>query len=432
MTAGAKRQTGTRPLTSDSEQEKKPQTNGSSGGDGLAKRSKAATKLTAKHGVPPNIDPNLWESLLLRVEGGRIILLHDVIETVGDASPEVLDDIYRGFTQVGITVLDETQIPAVTKIDANLDEVAGRLSEDPIRIYLQEIGRVPLLTIEEERELSQCMEQGQEAAASRLLSDLAVSASSAEQSARKEADGLLAKKHLTEANLRLVVSIAKRYSGRGMQLLDLIQEGNLGLIRAVEKFDWRKGFKFSTYATWWIRQAITRALADQARTIRVPVHMVDTINRLFRSQRELLLRLNRDPTIEEIAAEMQIPPERVREIQLFSLDPISLDVPVGAEEDISLGEFIEDAQAIKPEEAATRMVLQQEIGAALHGLTEREQQVLLFRFGLDTGQPRTLEEVGEALGVTRERIRQIEAKSLSKLRHPKAHNRLRDFLESPP
>jgi RNA polymerase primary sigma factor len=355
------------------------------------------------------------------------------------------------------TVSQRVSATAALRV-ADLDAGAMGSSEDPVRIYLQEIGRVKLLTADDEKSLSKVMTIGIAAAKRRAGEDLDeterrevadcvegddraqwIPALLAKRSGfgsedlrlliSLERDGARAKDRLIQANLRLVVSIAKRYAGRGMHLLDLIQEGNLGLIRAVEKFDWRKGFKFSTYATWWIRQAITRALADQARTIRIPVHMVDTINRILRTQRELTQKLNRDPTPEEIAVDAEMEPDRVREILRLALEPISLDVPVGEEEDASLAEFIEDQQAIMPEEAASRMLLQEEIGAALSGLSEREKQVLEYRFGLDTGQPRTLEEVGQALGVTRERIRQIEAKSLSKLRHPKSNNRLRDFLE---
>ncbi|MBX7161833.1 MAG: RNA polymerase sigma factor RpoD [Acidimicrobiia bacterium] len=328
---------------------------------------------------------------------------------------------------VGAAASEETEADATPRPD--LDAGATGSSEDPVRIYLQEIGRVPLLTFEEEKSLSQRMERGLEAER-RLLAEKHFLSPEARAALEHEAaDGQAAKTHLVEANLRLVVSIAKRYGGRGMQLLDLIQEGNLGLIRAVEKFDWRKGFKFSTYATWWIRQAITRALADQARTIRIPVHMVDTINRLLRSQRELVQKLNREPTAEEIASELEMEPDRVREIQRVSQEPISLDVPVGEEEDSSLAEFIEDGQAVMPDEAAARKLLAKEIETALGNLNDREQKVLKLRFGLETGQPRTLEEVGQELSVTRERIRQIEAKSLSKLRHPKSNNRLKDFLE---
>ena len=273
--------------------------------------------------------------------------------------------------------------------------------EDPVRMYLKEIGKVPLLTAEEEKELAMKMEQG---------------------------DGE-AKKRLAEANLRLVVSIAKRYVGRGMLFLDLIQEGNLGLIKAVEKFDYRKGYKFSTYATWWIRQAITRAIADQARTIRIPVHMVETINKLIRVQRQLLQELGREPYPEEIAAKMNLPVDRVREIQKISQEPVSLETPIGEEEDSHLGDFIQDDNVPVPAEAAAFSLLKEQLVDVLNTLTEREQKVLRLRFGLDDGRARTLEEVGKEFEVTRERIRQIEAKALRKLRHPSRSRKLKDYLD---
>lgn len=358
------------------------------------------------------------------------IHLSEMFEILDGISPEILDAVYHELQDAEVEIVDDTSPKAKPEASSlpNLDEGSSGSGQDPVRVYLQEIGRVPLLTFEQEKSLSQRMEKGEDAAR-QLRAGHEFPPDEEHQLTLCEADGLLAKKHLIEANLRLVVSIAKRYTGRGMHLLDLIQEGNLGLIRAVEKFDWRKGFKFSTYATWWIRQAITRALADQARTIRIPVHMVDTINRLLRTQRELVQRLNRDPTSDEIATEMEIESDRVREIQRVSQEPVSLNGPVGEEEDSSLAEFIEDQQAVMPEEAAARLLLQEEIQTALHSLSPREKKVLEFRFGLDSGQPRTLEQVGQELGVTRERVRQIEAKSLSKLRHPKSNNRLRDFLE---
>ena len=273
--------------------------------------------------------------------------------------------------------------------------------EDPVRMYLKEIGKVPLLTAEEEKELAMKMEAGD----------------------------MEAKKRLAEANLRLVVSIAKRYVGRGMLFLDLIQEGNLGLIKAVEKFDYRKGYKFSTYATWWIRQAITRAIADQARTIRIPVHMVETINKLIRVQRQLLQELGREPYPEEIAEKMGLPVERVREIQKISQEPVSLETPIGEEEDSHLGDFIQDDNVPVPADAAAFTLLKEQLIEVLGTLTEREQKVLRLRFGLDDGRARTLEEVGKEFNVTRERIRQIEAKALRKLRHPSRSRKLRDFLE---
>ena len=277
----------------------------------------------------------------------------------------------------------------------------GVALDDPVRMYLKEIGRIPLLTPEQEIELAKRIEQGDEEA----------------------------KRKLIQANLRLVVSIAKRYVGRGMLFLDLIQEGNLGLIKAAEKFDYRKGFKFSTYATWWIRQAITRAIADQARTIRIPVHMVETINKLIRVQRQLVQELGREPTPEEIAKEMGIEPEKVREIMKIAQEPVSLETPIGEEEDSHLGDFIEDEDALAPAEAASQLLLREQLEDVLHTLTDREQKVLRLRFGLDDGRQRTLEEVGQVFGVTRERIRQIEAKALRKLRHPSRSKKLKDFLE---
>ena len=294
--------------------------------------------------------------------------------------------------------IDEEEID-VENIDLSVPEGVG--VEDPVRMYLKEIGKVPLLTADEEIELAKRMEQGDERA----------------------------KKRLAEANLRLVVSIAKRYVGRGMLFLDLIQEGNLGLIKAVEKFDYRKGYKFSTYATWWIRQAITRAIADQARTIRIPVHMVETINKLIRVSRQLLQDLGREPTPEEIAEEMDLSVERVREILKISQEPVSLETPIGKEEDSHLGDFIQDDNVPVPADAAAFTMLREQLEEVLGTLTEREQKVLRLRFGLDDGRARTLEEVGKEFKVTRERIRQIEAKALRKLRHPSRSRKLRDYLE---
>ena len=293
---------------------------------------------------------------------------------------------------------DEEEIN-VEDIDLSVPDGVG--VEDPVRMYLKEIGKIPLLTTEEEVELAKKMEQGSDEA----------------------------RKKLAEANLRLVVSIAKRYGGRGMQFLDLIQEGNLGLIKAVEKFDYRKGYKFSTYATWWIRQAITRSIADQARTIRIPVHMVETINRLIRTQRQLVQDLGREPTVEEIAGKMDLAVERVQEIQKISQEPVSLETPIGEEEDSHLGDFIQDDQVMVPVDQATFTLLHEQLMEALGTLTEREQKVLRLRFGLDDGRPRTLEEVGKEFNVTRERIRQIEAKALRKLRHPSRSKKLKDYLD---
>jgi RNA polymerase primary sigma factor len=295
--------------------------------------------------------------------------------------------------------LNEEEEVELENIDLSVPE--GVSIEDPVRMYLKEIGKVPLLTAEQEIELAKRMEEGDEEA----------------------------KKKLAEANLRLVVSIAKRYVGRGMLFLDLIQEGNLGLIKAVEKFDYRKGYKFSTYATWWIRQAITRAIADQARTIRIPVHMVETINKLIRVSRQLLQELGREPTSEEIAEEMDMPVERVREILKISQEPVSLETPIGEEEDSHLGDFIQDENVPVPADAAAFTLLREQLSEVLGTLTEREQKVLRLRFGLDDGRARTLEEVGKEFDVTRERIRQIEAKALRKLRHPSRSRKLKDYLE---
>ncbi len=295
-------------------------------------------------------------------------------------------------------ILDAEEIN-IEKIDLSVPDGIGL--EDPVRMYLKEIGKVPLLSAEEEIEFAKQMEQGNE----------------------------MAKKRLAEANLRLVVSIAKRYVGRGMLFLDLIQEGNLGLIKAVEKFDYRKGYKFSTYATWWIRQAITRAIADQARTIRIPVHMVETINKLVRVSRQLLQELGREPSPEEIAEAMDIPVERVREIQKISQEPVSLETPIGEEEDSHLGDFIQDDNVPVPADAAASTLLKEQLVEVLSTLTEREQKVLRLRFGMDDGRARTLEEVGKEFNVTRERIRQIEAKALRKLRHPSRSRKLKDYLD---
>ncbi len=304
-------------------------------------------------------------------------------------------------------------------------------SFDPVRMYLKEIGKVPLLTAEQEVTLAKRIEAGllatQTLDAEESTEPLADSRRAGLQAVQR--DGELARRQLTEANLRLVVSIAKRYVGRGMALLDLIQEGNLGLIRAVEKFDYTKGFKFSTYATWWIRQAITRAIADQARTIRIPVHMVETMNKVLRISRQMLQELGREPTIDEIAAKVELTPDKVREIQRIAQEPVSLETPVGEEDDSLLGDFVEDPNVIAPATAAARALLSEAIEEALQELNDREQQVVRLRFGLDDGQIRTLEEVGREFSVTRERIRQIESKTLAKLRHPTRSQRLRDYLE---
>lgn len=334
----------------------------------------------------------------------------DALEEFPIDSKEI-DSIYGNFEQSGIELLDDEKIDEdirknteenetdVTKEDLSVPK--GVSVDDPVRMYLKEIGKIPLLTGDEEVDIAKRMENGDQ----------------------------LAKKELAEANLRLVVSIAKRYVGRGMSFLDLIQEGNLGLMKAVEKFDYTKGFKFSTYATWWIRQAITRAIADQARTIRIPVHMVETINKLVRIQRQLVQDLGRDPLPEEIAKEMNLDVEKVREIQKIAQEPVSLETPIGEEEDSHLGDFIPDDDILSPSDAATFTLLKEQLSSVLETLTDREKKVLTLRFGLDDGRARTLEEVGKEFDVTRERIRQIEAKALRKLRHPSRSKQLKDFLE---
>jgi RNA polymerase primary sigma factor len=307
-----------------------------------------------------------------------------------------------------------------TRVDAG--------TSDTVRMYLREIGQVDLLTAEDERRLAQLIEEGHHAA--QLIDAGGTDETEQRMLMRAVSRGERAKSELTQANLRLVVSIAKRYSGRGMQLLDLIQEGNLGLMRAVDKFDHTKGFKFSTYATWWIRQAITRAIADQARTIRIPVHMVEHMNRLTRTRRQMHQELEREPSVDELAAKMQMEPDKVRDLLRYSLDPLSLDSPVGEEDESNLGDFIKDDSADGPADAATRAMLHEAVEQVLGELNEREQEIVRMRFGLDGSQAKTLEEVGKAFGVTRERIRQIEAKTLAKLRHPQRSQRLREFLET--
>jgi RNA polymerase primary sigma factor len=309
------------------------------------------------------------------------------------------------------------------------DRVGEGGVSDPVRMYLKEIGKVPLLTGPQEVNLAQRIEQGLLANEEITSANGGLSPEEKDGLSATVTDGHRAKRQLIEANLRLVVSIAKRYVGRGMLLLDLIQEGNLGLMRAVEKFDYTKGFKFSTYATWWIRQAITRAIADQARTIRIPVHMVETINKVTRVQRQMLQELGREPTVEELGEKVGMPPERVREIQRISQEPVSLEAPVGDEDDSLLGDFVEDPGAIAPADAAARALLTEAVEEALEQLSERERRVVRLRFGLDDGQLHTLEEVGKEFGVTRERIRQIESKTLAKLRHPTRSQRLRDYLD---
>ena len=345
-------------------------------------------------------------------KNGGTLTYGDLMEALQtqDLSPDEIDDMYDVFSKKGIEIVDDTDqndteddIPEKDdeEVEIDLTVPEGVSIDDPVRMYPKEIGRVPLLTAEEEVALAKRMNDGDEEASKRLA----------------------------EANLRLVVSIAKRYVGRGMLFLDLIQEGNLGLIKAVEKFDYTKGYKSSTYATWWLRQAITRAIADQARTIRIPVHMVETINKLIRVSRQLLQSLGREPTPEEIAAEMNMPVDKVRDILKIAQEPVSLETPIGEEEDSHLGDFIEDQDAPAPADAASFMLLKEQLEEVLDTLTPREEKVLRLRFGLDDGRARTLEEVGQNFGVTRERIRQIEAKALRKLRHPSRSRKLKDFLD---
>ena len=368
-----------------------------------------------------NLDAEQLESVLDFLE-------HNNVDVLRISEDEDDDEI----------ILDDEEEVEVEKIDLSVPD--GVSVEDPVRMYLKEIGKVPLLSAEEEIELAKKMEAGSvaEEKISLLKTRMEESEDDAEKDEikaeikelQKEVDwGDDAKKRLAEANLRLVVSIAKRYVGRGMLFLDLIQEGNLGLIKAVEKFDYRKGYKFSTYATWWIRQAITRAIADQARTIRIPVHMVETINKLIRVSRQLLQKLGREPSPEEIAEEMNMPVDRVREILKISQEPVSLETPIGEEEDSHLGDFIKDDNVPVPADAAAFTLLKEQLEEVLGTLTEREQKVLTLRFGLEDGRARTLEEVGKEFNVTRERIRQIEAKALRKLRHPSRSRKLKDYLE---
>ncbi|WP_122646757.1 RNA polymerase sigma factor RpoD [Enterococcus mediterraneensis] len=359
-------------------------------------------------------DKAVAEFIRVNKTKGQVVYdeLSNTLATPYSLDADAMDKLIQKIEDAGISVVDENGEPSIHSLKSNekkaeeakqedLSAPTGVKINDPVRMYLKEIGRVPLLTAQEEVALALKIEEGDQEA----------------------------KQRLAEANLRLVVSIAKRYVGRGMQFLDLIQEGNMGLMKAVEKFDYRKGFKFSTYATWWIRQAITRAIADQARTIRIPVHMVETINKLIRIQRQLLQDLGREPTPEEIGAEMDLPTEKVREILKIAQEPVSLETPIGEEDDSHLGDFIEDQEATSPAEHAAYELLKEQLEDVLDTLTDREENVLRLRFGLDDGRTRTLEEVGKVFGVTRERIRQIEAKALRKLRHPSRSKQLKDFLE---
>ena len=399
--------------------------------------------------LPSPIDEDEWIALITHgrdqgmVDADQVTHVLRNVELSEDVLIAVRDHLERG----GIEIVDAVDLTPATGIElpeppgqsspprreprsrsrARLDMGADVNSGNTVQMYLKEIGRVDLLTAEDERRLAQQIVVGLEAAA---LLDAGVSgvAERRRLTAQMRA-GAQAKSELTQANLRLVVSIAKRYSGRGMQLLDLIQEGNLGLMRAVDKFDHNKGFKFSTYATWWIRQAINRAIADQARTIRIPVHMVENMNRVLRTQRQMHQELERDPTMAELSERCAMPPERIREILRISLDPLSLDSPVGEEDDSSLGDFIEDATMSTPADMATKAMLVEAVDRALAELSDREKDIVRMRFGLDDGKPATLEDVGKAFGVTRERVRQIEAKTLAKLRHPMRSQKLKEFLD---
>ena len=356
-----------------------------------------------KDGQDRNNKMSIIKNLLDKGKKNGVLTYQEILDEVEniDLSPEQIEKIYEFLESMGIEVQGAANDVDIIEEEIDLSVPEGIAIDDPVRMYLKEIGKVPLLSSEEEMELAKQIEAGSQ----------------------------YAKKKLAEANLRLVVSIAKRYVGRGMLFLDLIQEGNLGLIKAVEKFDFRKGFKFSTYATWWIRQAITRAIADQARTIRIPVHMVETINKLIRVQRQLLQELGRDPFPEEISKVMDLPVEKVREIQKIAQEPVSLETPIGEEEDSHLGDFIPDDDAPAPAEAAAFTMLKEQLINVLDTLTPREEKVLRLRFGLDDGRARTLEEVGKEFNVTRERIRQIEAKALRKLRHPSRSKKLKDYLD---
>ncbi len=409
-------------------------------------------------GTPPipGVDEAEWDALVRRgraaghLDAEAITHVLRGAELTGDALSSVQNEFERAGIRIDdVEVVDDDDTPngvprrmviddddAERLLSRRSTRLTGKKSQrtgeggtaDGVRLYLREIGQVDLLTSEDERRLAQLIEEGNLAAG--RIDEGTAEGTELRMLIRAVQRGQRAKSELIQANLRLVVSIAKRYSGRGMQLLDLIQEGNLGLMRAVEKFDYTKGFKFSTYATWWIRQAITRAIADQARTIRIPVHMVEHVNRLTRTRREMHQELEREPTVDELAAKLQIEPERVRDLLRISMDPLSLDSPVGEEDESNLGDFIEDAGADGPADAATRAMLSEAVEEVLGELSEREQEIVRMRFGLDGGQAKTLEEVGKAFGVTRERIRQIEAKTLAKLRHPQRSQRLREFLEA--
>ena len=410
-----------------------------------ASKKKASAKETEKAANPQvNTEDIIEDDVLDEAGEGEPVdaIDHYKADSADDTiTVEDGEDLLEGIPEEELKAASDVQLPRVGKSKARSGRNSRKrtaeggvtmLTGDPVRMYLKEIGKVPLLTAAEEIDLAMKIEAGV-AATEQLEKDdageIELDRRERRRLGRIEQLGLDAKQQLIEANLRLVVSIAKRYVGRGMLFLDLIQEGNLGLIRAVEKFDYKKGFKFSTYATWWIRQAITRAIADQARTIRIPVHMVETINKLVRIQRQLLQEKGREPTPEEIGEQMGLTAERVREIQKISQEPVSLETPIGEEEDSQLGDFIEDDSAVVPPDAASFSMLQELLGKVLDGLAERERKVISLRFGLEDGHQRTLEEVGREFGVTRERIRQIESKTLAKLRHPSKSSKLKDFLD---
>ncbi len=387
--------------------------------------------------LPKDLQVDEVKDLLARGKEAGFLTSEEITGTLASTEfgPEQMEQVLSILNDEGIEVLeasaddddDDFRAEALARKEEELAAKSAGTG-DPVKMYLKSIGRVPLLTAIEEVELSKKVEAGL-FAAEKLGTEKRVSVTLRRELEQIVQEGQFAKDKLVEANLRLVVSIAKRYVGRGMLFLDVIQEGNLGLIRAVEKFDYTKGYKFSTYATWWIRQAITRAIADQARTIRIPVHMVETINKVVRVQRQLLQDLGREPTMEEIGKEVDLPPDKVEEVLKIAQDPVSLETPIGEEGDSHLGDFIEDSDAVVPVDAASFIMMQEQLESVLHSLTDREKKVVQLRFGLTDGHPRTLEEVGREFGVTRERIRQIESKTLSKLRHPSRSQKLRDYLE---
>ena len=419
------------------------------GGDPQVATAAAENGDTSASAVALAVLPDELHDLVALGRDKGVVTLDEVMEVIKDVDPtaEVITAVRETIERSGVRLDEQLDTTAEPPSPAPRPAAAKRRSArapedddsgdgsgpstDGVRMYLKEIGRVALLTGEEEVSLARRIEAGLQASArlaAHASGEAPLDVVEVARLGRLRRDGDTARDQLTQANLRLVVSIAKRYAGRGMQILDLIQEGNLGLMRAVEKFDHSKGFKFSTYATWWIRQAITRAIADQARTIRIPVHMVESINKVKRVQRQMAQELEREPTIDEIAVNTDLAPDRVREILRIAQDPLSLDSPVGDEQDSNLGDFIEDERVVAPADVVARHLLGEAVGEALNELTEREQEVVRMRFGLDDGQPRTLEEVGRFFGVTRERVRQIESKTLAKLRHPLRSDKLKDYL----